>query len=143
MSLAEPPSYESVPNVMTAKRLIESLSTWLEDENPLAPRCDPKRLYRVAQQTIDELGAEASHESLLKQAKKNWHDIGPPSESETLGVLFRAWMSQHRQDPGDHHRAMATLFAEVQRVLPDAAQKEKLQALKGLWTACYQGSPTP
>ena len=79
MSLAEPQSYESVPNVMTARRLIHALSTWLEDQHPSDPRSDPKRLYWVSQQTIDELGADATHESLLEQAKKNWYHMGPLS----------------------------------------------------------------
>ena len=56
MSLAEPQSYESVPNVMTARRLIHALSTWLEDQHPSDPKSDPKRLYWVSQQAIDELG---------------------------------------------------------------------------------------
>ena len=140
MSLAESPSSKSVPELMMAKRLTHALSTWLEDQDPSAPPCDPHRLHRVTQQTIEELGTDASHDSLLKQAKKNWNDMGPPSESETLGQLIREWLIQQGHEPAEHHRAIAGLFAEVQRAMPDANQERKLHAIKGLWTACYQGT---
>ena len=142
MSLAQPPSYESVPNIMATRRLIASLNTWLEDSDPSAPRCDPQKLRWVAQQTIEELGPDASHESLLEQAKINWYDPGLPTEDETLGTLFREWLlTQREQDPNHNRRTMATVFTEIQRVMPYADQGLKLRALKGLWSADYRPSP--
>ena len=52
-------------------------------------------------------------------------------------------MTQQGQEPTEHHRAMANLFADVQRAMPDASQDQKLHAIKGLWTACYQRNLQP
>ena len=92
MSLAQPPSHESVPTTMATRRLVASLNTWLEDQDPSAPRCDPDKLYQVARQTIEQLGPDAKPQL-------------PPATGQE--ELVRPWPANRRPDPGEPLQEMA------------------------------------
>ena len=144
MNHAEPLSQKSVSNIMTTRRLVHELRTWLEDRQPEGPACDPDRLYLVAQQTITESDDDATAKSLLEEAKRNWNNAGTPSEDETMGNLFRVWLNQQGLDPREDlplTHTIAWVFADVQNAIPGAGREQKLRALKGLWTAHQRTRP--
>ena len=144
MSHAEPISQKSVSNIMATRHLVHKLRTWLEDLRPEGPACDPDRLYLIAQQTITESDGHATPKSLLEDAKRNWNQAGTPSEDETMGNLFREWLNQQGLDPQEDLRlthTIASVFADVQNAIPGAGPDQKLQAVKGLWTAHQRSTP--
>ena len=141
MQHPDPISEKSVTNIMTTRRLVHELNSWLEDLHPSGTPRDPDRLYLIVQQTINESDKNATHKSLLENAKKNWNQAGPPSDNETMGNLFRNWLNQQDLDPLNNlalTHTIAVAFADVQRVLPGTNPAQQLQAIKGLWTAYHR-----
>ena len=131
-------SNTQINKVMTHRWLVHSLRTWLDAQGQPRTSYTPEDIYETARDTIDQADADDTMDTMLKSAKRIWATTRTSTEWETLGAQFREWLNQQGQGPQEHPRlttALASIFQDVRMAIPDAPIDDKLEALKGLWTA--------
>ena len=124
----------SVGTIMQTRWLAHALYSSLTD-NPGDPQSHtPEKFYLVAQQTVSEASPEATHETLLNNAKRLWKEMDTQTEYEQMGIRFREWLSQQGHTLQDHPRlihALAVILADVRSAMPDTTARTEAGSHQG------------